>query len=141
MSDKKKIQLGMNPSTASHRLVKDLLWSFVSKQNCYRCDQEMSRDSFSIEHIEPWLDSDDPVGLYFNIDNISFSHLSCNSSAARKTKAECGNRGAYKSGCRCFKCKEWKSIQNKNAYCPAARSERYIKNNEYTRVTHSIQLP
>lgn len=44
----------------------------------------MTRDTFSLEHIEPWLDSEDPVGLFFNQDNISFSHLSCNISDARK---------------------------------------------------------
>jgi hypothetical protein len=87
MSDKKKEQLGMNPSTASGRLVKDVLWSLIvqTKQDvCCKCKQSMTRETFSIEHVKPWLDSNDPVGLYFDLDNISFSHLSCNISDARK---------------------------------------------------------
>lgn len=78
MSDKKTKQLGMNPSTASHRLVKDLLWKLVQdtgQSSCCKCGELMSRETFSIEHITPWLDSDDPVGLYFDLGNISFSQL------------------------------------------------------------------
>lgn len=88
MSDKKKMQLGMNPSTASGRLVKDLLWNFVEttgQSACCKCGEPMSRDTFSIEHVTPWLDSEDPVGLYFDIENISYSHLKCNISDARAT--------------------------------------------------------
>lgn len=84
--DKKKEQLGMNPSTASHRLVKDLLWKFIcdtGNNECYHCKKPMIRDDFSIEHKIPWLDSEDPVGLFFSLENISFSHLSCNSSKSR----------------------------------------------------------
>lgn len=86
---KKKKQLGMNPSTASHRLVKDILWNFIvyaGRDRCFRCGKKMTRETFSIEHKAPWLDSEDPVGLFFDIDNISFSHNSCNYSASRKSK-------------------------------------------------------
>lgn len=86
MSDKKKMQLGMNPSTASGRLVKDVLWSLIVKteqHDCCKCGFPMSRETFSIEHVTPWLDSDDPVGLYFDLANISFSHLKCNVADAR----------------------------------------------------------
>ena len=48
----------------------------------------MIRQNFSVDHMTDWLDSDDPVGLYFDPANISFSHDSCNKSAARKTKGE-----------------------------------------------------
>jgi len=44
----------------------------------------MSRETFSIEHVIPWLDSEDPVKLFFDLDNISFSHLKCNVEDARK---------------------------------------------------------
>lgn len=79
---KKKSKLGMNISTANARLQRDLLYALVVKtgQNaCYRCGREMTRETFSIEHKVGWLNSDDPVGLYFNLDNISYSHLGCNS--------------------------------------------------------------
>ena len=82
--DKKRLQLGMNPSTASGRLVKDLLWHYVvHNRMCYRCKNLMARENFSIEHKTPWLDSDDPLGLYFDLDNVTFSHQSCNSAASR----------------------------------------------------------
>ena len=82
---KKALQLGMNPSTASHRLVKDILFQFISENHvCYQCGEELTRDTFSIEHKEPWLDSEDPSGLYFDLDNISFSHLTCNIKAGRR---------------------------------------------------------
>lgn len=84
---KKQQQLGMNPGTASNRLVKDLLWNFVEstgKGDCCKCNQPMLRTNFSIEHVNPWLDSEDPVGLFFDIGNISYSHIRCNIADARK---------------------------------------------------------
>lgn len=81
---KKNDQLGMNVGTASNRLVKDLLFSYVKGTPCYHCGGKLGRDNFSIEHKTPWLDSEDPLGLFFDLDNVTFSHLSCNSAAARK---------------------------------------------------------
>lgn len=89
MSNKKSEQLGMNPGTASHRLVKDILFNLIcetGKNRCYQCGKEMSRDTFSIEHKKPWLDSKTPSELYFDLDNISFSHLKCNRAASRGAK-------------------------------------------------------
>jgi len=85
MENKKRVQLGMNPSTASGRLIKDILFKFVidAEYNCYRCGEELTRETFSIEHKVPWLDSDNPVELFFDLDNISFSHHTCNSSHKR----------------------------------------------------------
>lgn len=77
----------MNPSTASHRLVKDILYSLIVKteqNNCFLCGFPMSRDTFSIEHKIPWMGSEDPSKLYFDLENISFSHIKCNIGAARK---------------------------------------------------------
>lgn len=85
-SKKKSDQLGMNHSTASGRLVKDLLWNFIVEtgfNKCSKCTKEMNRENFSIEHIEPWLDSDNPRELFFDISNIAYSHLSCNISSSR----------------------------------------------------------
>lgn len=84
---KGKKQLGMNPSTASHRLVKDLLWKFIvytGQHYCFCCNKGMSRETFSIEHKIPWLDSKNPKELFFDLGNIAFSHLSCNSAVARR---------------------------------------------------------
>lgn len=128
---KKQQQLGMNPSTASHRLVKDTLWRLVvqTDQNvCYRCGDFMTRETFSIEHKEAWLDSSDPIGLYFDQENISFSHLSCNIKDSRngpKIRFGCGTKQDYDRGCRCVPCTEAKSIHRAEIYCPEQRTERY----------------
>ena len=78
----------MNPGTAQGRLVKDLLFKFVliHYPNCYHCGKPLTRETFSIEHKTPWLDSDDPVGLFFDLNNVDFSHLSCNSAGARPSR-------------------------------------------------------
>lgn len=123
MSDKKKIQLGMNPSTASHRLVKDVLWSLIVKtgqSTCCKCGESMSRETFSIEHVIPWLDSDDPVGLYFDLDNISFSHHGCNVSDARNAKKK------YETKEEAYAAKLKSSRERRKAsYSPEKRRDRY----------------
>ncbi len=108
---KKKLQLGMNPSTASHRLVKDLLYRYAvvtRSQYCYHCNKFMSREDFSVEHKTPWLDSNDPVGLYFDLENVTFSHLSCNVSASRQGNVMTVGHGTTtryrRHGCRCVEC-------------------------------------
>ena len=131
---KKMQQLGMNPSTASGRLVKDLLWSFiVSTENnkCFHCGKPMTRENFSIEHKIPWLDSEDPVSLFFDIENISYSHHSCNVKAARKPREKNttrhGTSSMYKSGCRCDSCvKHHKDIAARN-YTSEKRKAQYAR--------------
>lgn len=83
----KKEQLGIDPGTAAHRLLKDLLFDFVLRagHRCHQCGGEMERENFSIEHKIPWLHSDDPKGLFFDLENIAYSHLKCNIAVARKT--------------------------------------------------------
>lgn len=115
---KKQLQLGMNPSTAAGRLVKDLLWNFVKttgQDACCKCGEPMSRETFSIEHVTPWLDSDDPVGLYFDLTNIRYSHLRCNISTARQTRTKVPPEITLKRS----------RDRRREAYDPAQRSERY----------------
>jgi hypothetical protein len=82
---KKKQQLGMHPGTAAHRLLRDILFRYIEAAGevCFHCKKPMIRDNFSIEHKEPWLDSLDPVAMYFDPKNIAFSHMKCNYAAAR----------------------------------------------------------
>lgn len=84
---KRKAQLGMDPGTAQNRLRKTLLFTMAQKlglDTCYRCGKLITQESeFSIEHKEPWLDSEDPIDRFFNLDNIAFSHLKCNVEAKR----------------------------------------------------------
>ena len=108
---KKTKQLRMNPSTASNRLKKLLLFDLAKRLKinwCYQCGAEIeTAKRMTIEHKTPWLDSGDPVGNFFNLDNIAFSHASCNYSAASvKYGMPCPSVTAYRKGCRCDGCKE-----------------------------------
>ena len=88
-SNKKKYeQLGMPIGTASNRLVKDLLFDLVIQtgHKCCRCGMELDRDSFSIDHKIPWLDSADPVALFFDLKNVGFSHMKCNIAEGRRDR-------------------------------------------------------
>ena len=96
---KRKSQLGMNHSTASQRLARDLLYHYaveVCGHHCHRCGKHMTRDAFSIDHIKPWLDSENPVGLFFKISNVAFSHDHCNKAAARRPNHKGHNTSEYK---------------------------------------------
>ena len=131
MKDKKTEQLGMNPSTASHRLVKDILWALIlqtGQGKCCKCGHQMTRETFSIEHKIPWLDSDNPKELYFDLNNISFSHLSCNVADSRKPASKCGTINKYdKHGCRCEACKNVKREVQARYYTPERRKSIYAR--------------
>jgi hypothetical protein len=118
----------MNPSTASGRLVKDILYSLVVKtgqNSCYKCGKDMCRATFSVEHKTPWLDSEDPVGLFFELDNISFSHIACNVASARRKAALCGTNSAYIAGCRCDSCTVAHAQYQKPNYSKVTRADKY----------------
>lgn len=83
MSNKKKgAQLGIAWGTASHRLRKSIMFKYVvlaGEDDCFQCGGKIeSVNELSIEHKEPWLDTEDPVGLFYDLNNIAFSHLECN---------------------------------------------------------------
>lgn len=92
MSAKDKL-LGMSHGTASNRLRKLIMWTLVCKtdQNvCFRCGQRIEDvDDLSIEHKEPWQGAADPKAAFFDLKNIAFSHLRCNSGAANANKTHC----------------------------------------------------
>lgn len=107
----KKNQLGIDPGTAAHQLKKLILFDLLKqlkKNYCYQCASEIETpEELSIEHKTPWLHSNDPKGLFFDLSNIAFSHLSCNVGAARRAvEAVHPSATYYAKGCRCSKCKE-----------------------------------
>jgi len=118
----------MNPSTAQGKLVRDILWEMIriaGMTSCHHCGKPMDRNTFSIEHIEPWLDSEDPVGLFFDLDNISFSHQECNIKASRTNKSPCGTVQKYNNGCRCDSCRNAKSVKAAKYYTTERRRDIY----------------
>ncbi len=74
--------LGMPISSARSKLVKQILFDLLIRYNenfCYRCNEEIKTiRELSIEHKVAWLNSDKPKELFFDLENIAFSHLSCN---------------------------------------------------------------
>jgi len=115
----KKKQLGMDPGTASNRLKKTLMFELAKKLDmhwCFQCAAEIEHsDDMSVEHKTPWLHSEDPKGLFFDIENIAFSHKSCNYRASRGNypKSLCPSVAAYRRGCRCEGCKKAKKEYRK----------------------------
>lgn len=79
-NNEKSRQLGMSFSTARSRLVKQLLFRELQGSGgntCFKCEEKIDDiDTLSIEHKEPWLHVS--PDLFWNLDNIAFSHLDCN---------------------------------------------------------------
>ena len=83
---RKKEQLGMSPGTAANRLKKMVLFSVLERHGenvCFQCGEKItSYEDLSIEHKEPWLN--EKSELFWDLNNIAFSHLRCNCAAASR---------------------------------------------------------
>jgi len=79
-------QLGMSRGTANYRLARLLLFKYMQQagaDNCFRCGLKLETvEDFSIEHKKPWVYAS--PDLYWDLENIAFSHRACNSGAARQ---------------------------------------------------------
>jgi hypothetical protein len=88
MSDNKSNQLGVNFSTAQHRLRRNVMYHLVQKLDlakCYRCGREIKKpDDLSIDHKVDWLNID--PSLFWQFENIAFSHKTCNIKACKSTR-------------------------------------------------------
>lgn len=66
---------------------------------CFRCKEKIdSVDDFSIDHKDPWLHSTDPKKLFFDLENVAFSHEKCNykhRKRATKSKNKHGYQGVF----------------------------------------------
>jgi hypothetical protein len=87
-SNKTKAELlGMPHGTACARLRKMILFKFVKQLNldiCFQCNLKIEDEKqLSIEHKIPWQQN--PT-LFWDLDNIAFSHLGCNIKAADSSK-------------------------------------------------------
>lgn len=76
--------LGMAWGTAAHRLRKEVMFSLVKKCGedvCFRCGNKIETAlDLSLDHMEDWENVD--VALFWNVDNITFSHRKCNTKSA-----------------------------------------------------------
>jgi len=119
---KKDKQLGMAHGTAVYQLRKALLFQFVQladKDVCHQCDERIeSIEEFSIEHMEPWQGAEDPKETFFDLDNIAYSHLTCNIKASRTP-----NKRQWTDGQGwCWRCQTMKSLEE---FPPCKTQKRY----------------
>ena len=126
-NNKKKEQLGVNSGTASAKLKKAIMFHMAKKLNehyCFQCGLEIeSIEEFTVEHKIAWLDSKNPKELFFDLNNIAFSHATCNYKAKRPRIANHPNIGTYNKGCRCSECVEIKHLYN-NKWMKASREKK-----------------
>lgn len=84
---KKAAALGMPFGTACARLKKNILFQSILRLNeniCFHCGERIeSVDELSIEHKIPWLGNPE---LFWDTENIAFSHLSCNCKAGNAVR-------------------------------------------------------
>lgn len=119
----------MPHGTANARLRKAIIFKLLkdAKLNfCFQCSAEIDKiETLSIEHKIPYLDSHDPKKLFFDLDNIAFSHLKCNIDARRipekivdkdDFRVKHGRSTYERRGCRCDICKEDKRIHNSKRF-------------------------
>jgi hypothetical protein len=92
MNKVKSEQLGISVSTAQGQLRKMIMFDLVKKcgmDNCFQCGEKIDNiANFSIEHKIPWLHSENPIELFYGLDNIAFSHTLCNTTAGRRPEVE-----------------------------------------------------
>lgn len=123
---KKREQLGMDNSTASHQLRKLILFSLVkqtAQDICFRCQKKIETvEELSIEHKKPWLDSSNPISLFFDLDNIAFSHLRCNIADRRKPNKKYFTDDELKAANQ----SRWRNSKRRN-YSREARQAKYLR--------------
>jgi hypothetical protein len=111
----KNEQLGMTHGKAVNRLRKLVLFDLLKRHNeniCFRCNKEIINvNQLSMDHKEPWLYNN--IELFWDLNNIAFSHTKCNYSNSRKNLnkepivIQHGTYSGYASyNCRCFLCRE-----------------------------------
>ena len=92
--------LGMPKGRAAHLLRREVVFHLITElglDGCPRCHKPLlSSDNMSLDHIEPWLDVD--PGLFWNLDNVGFSHRFCNASTQRASTYGDPNRGSQQLG-------------------------------------------
>ena len=88
--EKRKEMLGISFSTANSRLKKNILFDFVERLGlnvCYRCNELITcAEELTVDHKEPWGISNNPVETFYDLNNIGYSHPTCNYS--NNTKGE-----------------------------------------------------
>ena len=84
-NQRKAETLGMPHGTANSRLRRNIIFELLTGTQwmdwgvCYKCkDAIMSPEELCIEHKQPWEGRENGKELYWDLDNIDFSHKRCN---------------------------------------------------------------
>ncbi len=100
--------IGMSFGTACHRLKKIIMFNLAKHLNldiCYRCGSLIENiEDFSIEHKKSWLYKD--LNLFWDLNNIAFSHLKCNLKNKPRNRIETLGEGCKKGFHWCSNCKK-----------------------------------
>ncbi len=131
---KKAEFLGMPLGTASGRLRKSIMFSMavrLGEDNCFRCGKKIvDVNELSIEHKQPWEGVS--VDLFFDINNISFSHLVCNIRGQRHCQRPALQNDPEDQAW-CFACKDFHDrkcfgIGKRNGLSKMCKNAQSIKN-------------
>lgn len=131
--------LGMPYGTACNQLRKKILFRVlcgrILSRDCFRCGQPIeSVEELSVEHKVPWQSAADPVASFFDLDNIAFSHLRCDSWAPNGGKTHCSNghplieQNIYRRSCGRRTCRECdREKWRRRSRNPAWREKRKVR--------------
>lgn len=109
-----KAQLGISLTTARYRLRRLILFDLVQRLGeniCYHCGKVIQTpNELSMEHKHPWLGNS--TDLFWSLNNVTWSHIGCNSGARRGPRRG-GGWGASKVAGVSFATKrnKWKAEQ------------------------------
>jgi hypothetical protein len=136
---KKSATLGLPHGTAVHRLRKSILFHLLKKLGenvCFKCSGIIDKiEELSIEHKKPWEGVS--AELFWDLDNIAFSHLYCNRPHRLDGRKKIGPEGTvWCSGCKAFLSSDlfWKCpsrLTGFRCYCVSCK-KRYD-----TRINHA----
>jgi hypothetical protein len=124
--------LGMPHGTAVSKLRKNILFHLLKKHAenvCFRCGCEIEvADVLSIEHKKPWQ-SGASSELFWDLENIAFSHMSCNRphrEGGVDNAIKCPEGTSWCSKCRKFLTIDWfwknsYTVRQLDPYCIPCR--------------------
>lgn len=97
------------------------------RDTCFQCEKKIEFvEEFSIEHKKPWLDNSPE--LFWNLNNIGFSHLLCNIKAGRKpTKWSEEAKAGYRRKRKKFSESDSRAARKHGEELPAITSDRAVE--------------
>jgi len=102
--------LGQSLQKSHIQIRKLMLFHCMQKcgmDTCFQCGEKITDiNTLSIEHKIAWMGSENPKEMFWDVNNLAFSHLRCNSIGIKnKNRLIHPSVNAYvKRGCRCEEC-------------------------------------